>query len=146
MKRSERQTPAPKTAGDESLESKTAPRSKTVGDAAEERALSFLQARGLTVLTRNYRCRVGEIDVVARDNDATLIFIEVRYRKTSRYGGAAASVDRRKQQRIARAASHYLQVHRINQATPCRFDVVAMGPGAANIDWITGAFEVESWS
>ncbi len=110
------------------------------GRAAEARACHHLQARGLVLVERNYRCKGGEIDLVMRDGDC-LVFVEVRLRRSSRYGTGAESIDRHKQRRLLHAASHYLQARRLwNQAT--RFDVVTLsgeGPTLA-IQWIHGAF------
>ena len=116
---------------------------KTRGDAAEDRALAWLQARGLVLVQRNYRvafgpsARGGEIDLVMRDSDGTLVFIEVRARRSSGHGGAAASVTRGKQQRVIRAAQHYLL--RLPSLPPCRFDVLAID--ADGITWLRAAFD-----
>ena len=116
---------------------------KSVGDAFEERAALWLRECGLLLLARNYRCRGGEIDIVALDGEC-LVFLEVRRRSNPRFAGAAASVDRRKQQRILRAAQLFLQRHPQWSALPCRFDVVAFeppqsAPGSAPL-WIRAAF------
>jgi putative endonuclease len=108
------------------------------GALAEELAATLLERNGLAIVTRNYRCRAGEIDLVARDG-ATLVFVEVRFRSASRFGGAAASIDARKRERIVRAAQHYL-TGRAEQ--PCRFDVVLLDrldPRA--VEWIRDAFD-----
>jgi putative endonuclease len=107
------------------------------GQAAENAAVEFLQARGVTVLFRNYRFRLGELDIVARDG-ATLIIVEVRSRCSERFGGAAASVDHRKQNKLRRAAALFLQQQRELTALRVRFDVIAVGPGG--IEWIKHAF------
>jgi len=107
------------------------------GTEAELRAQRFLQARSLRPVHRNYRCRGGEIDLVMRDADA-LVFVEVRLRRNHAYGGALASVDRRKQQRLVHAAQHYLQRH--PWAGPCRFDVVGIDARGA-CEWVRNAFE-----
>lgn len=109
------------------------------GAAAEALAAAYLAQRGLAILERNYRCRGGEIDLVARDG-ATLVFVEVRYRRSRAFGGAAASVDARKQARILLAARHYLAGR---GDVPCRCDVVALDALApASIEWIRDAFGV----
>ncbi|MDT7833817.1 YraN family protein [Aquabacterium sp. OR-4] len=116
---------------------------KAVGDDAEARALAHLQAQGLTLLARNYRLAGGprqrgaEIDLICRERDGTLVFVEVRARRSAGHGGAAASVGHGKQQRIVRAAQHYLL--RFDRLPPCRFDVVAIDGG--EIAWLRGAFE-----
>ena len=113
------------------------------GQRAEELAAEFLRAQGCEILERNYRRRLGELDLVARER-GVLVIAEVRTRASAEFGGAAASVDRRKLQRIARAASQLLQ-HRRDLATlPVRFDVlVVSGPEgpAPRIEWIRHAFE-----
>lgn len=116
---------------------------KSVGDGFEERAALWLRESGLRLLARNYRCRGGEIDIVALDGEC-LVFLEVRRRSNPRFAGAAASVDRRKQQRILRAAQLFLQRHPQWSALPCRFDVVAFEPPQSAPDsaprWIRAAF------
>jgi putative endonuclease len=117
---------------------------KQLGDAAEDRALQHLQRAGLRLLERNYRTPGrggGEIDLILRDTDGTLVFAEVRRRADDRFGGAAASVGLIKQRRIIFAARHYLM--RLPAPPPCRFDVVCIhGPGAAHpLEWLRGAFD-----
>lgn len=115
-----------------------------VGQEAEQKASEYLQRYGLKPLASNYRCRYGEIDLIMHSHDS-LVFVEVRFRRHSRYGGAAASVDRRKQQRLLATAQHYLQRCKANDL-PCRFDVVAVLPGLdgnLSFDWIKNAFELD---
>jgi putative endonuclease len=95
----------------------------SVGRDAEARAQRFLQQQGLKLIEKNFRCRVGEIDLIMRD-EQMLVFVEVRFRKDQRFGGAAASVGRIKQQRLWRSASTYLM--RFPRAPACRFDLVAI--------------------
>lgn len=117
---------------------------RALGDEAEQAALHYLTERGLALLTRNFRCRRGEIDLIMR-HGTTHVFVEVRYRSGNRFGGAAESVDRRKQQRVITAAQHYLQSHPHAARGPCRFDVVALSPATDSgwhIDWIQNAFEL----
>jgi putative endonuclease len=114
---------------------------KQLGDVAEDAALQYLQERGLRLLVRNYRTPGrggGEIDLIMRTPDGTVVFVEVRQRKSASHGGAAASVSGVKQRRIIFAARHYLM--RLRQPPPCRFDVVAVEP--AGIEWLAAAFEV----
>jgi len=113
-----------------------------IGRWAEQQVADYLQARGVAVVVQNYRCREGEIDIVGFHED-TLLFIEVRYRKTQFYGTAAESIDYRKQQRIFLTAQHFLQQHPQWQDSPCRFDAVIVSPPetAPQIDWITDAFQ-----
>lgn len=108
------------------------------GQAAEEQACRHLQQQGLTLIERNYRCRLGEIDLVMRDGAST-VFVEVRYRSNPGFGGGAASVDGRKQSKLIAAASHYLQQHPALAQQPARFDVVAIAPTA--LEWIRDAFQ-----
>lgn len=107
------------------------------GKLAEALAADHLQRRGLRLLARNYRCRLGEIDLILADG-AVLVFVEVRLRRNADFGGAAASITAAKRQRILRAARHYLS----GKAEPaCRFDVVLLDALAADrIEWIKDAF------
>lgn len=119
---------------------KDAPTTKQAGDAAEEQALRHLQRAGLRLLERNYRTPGrggGEIDLIMRAADGTLVFVEVRRRAGGAHGGAAASVGAAKQRRIVFAARHYLL--RWREPPPCRFDVVALEP--AGIAWLQAAFD-----
>ena len=110
---------------------------RAAGRAAERLAARFLEARGLVIVARNFRCRGGEVDLIAREGD-TLVFVEVRLRTGSGFGGAAASVDARKQAKVLCAARYYL-AGRPEQ--PCRCDVVALDRLAAGrIEWIRDAF------
>lgn len=120
----------------------TAPPSSTkkVGDAAETAALEYLLDQGLRLVVRNYRTPGrggGEIDLIMRAPDGTLVFVEVRKRATSRHGGAAASVGLTKQRRIIFAARCYLM--RLASLPPCRFDVVAVD--AEGVHWLRAAFD-----
>ncbi len=122
------------------LLAKRATTTKQAGDAAEALALDHLVAAGLRLVQRNYRTPGrggGEIDLVLRDCDGTLVFAEVRQRTNGRFGGAAASVGAAKQRRIVFAARHYLM--RLPAAPPCRFDVVAVE--GTRIVWLTAAFD-----
>jgi putative endonuclease len=116
---------------------------KSAGDRAETLALEHLQHHGLALVCRNYRvargprARGGEIDLILRERDGTLVFVEVRSRADSTFGGALASVTARKQERLVLAARHYLAG--LARLPPCRFDVVAID-GAA-VSWIRGAFD-----
>lgn len=106
------------------------------GAAAENLAAQYLQEQGLRLLERNYRVRGGEIDLIAQEGE-TLVFVEVRLRRSQRFGGAAASVDIHKQTKLLLAAQHYLR----GRDLPCRFDVLLLDEiDAARIDWIQNAF------
>ena len=115
------------------------------GRRAEELAAQFLRTARCEILETNFRRRLGELDIVAR-HGSVLILVEVRTRATSAYGGAAASVDRRKQQRIIRAAGQLLQQRRNLAALPVRFDVIIVtrleSPTPA-IEWIQHAFAAD---
>ena len=114
-----------------------------LGRAAEETAAQFLQSAGLAVISRNYRRRAGELDIIARTSEL-LIVVEVRTRSAERFGGAAASVNRRKQLRITRAAAQLLQSRRDLAKLPVRFDVVVvrmLQTGPPHVQWIQHAFE-----
>ena len=110
---------------------------QAAGSAAEDAAANFLARQGLEIVARNYRTRLGEIDLVARDG-ATLVFIEVRMRSSTRFGGGAESIGPRKQARIVAAARQYLA--RLRHEPPCRFDVVTLDGGTPA--WLRAAFEV----
>jgi putative endonuclease len=107
------------------------------GAEAEAMAAAFLQTHGLTVLERNYRCRLGEIDLVAREGSTT-VFVEVRQRKSSAFGGAAASITSAKRQRLLRAARHYLA--RLRSIPECRFDALLIEGEPPRIEWVKNAF------
>lgn len=106
------------------------------GEVAEQRAAEFLLAHGLTLVARNYRCRGGEIDLIARDGE-TLVFVEVRARRNNHYGGAAASITLSKQQRIIYAARHYLMQQRCEPL--CRFDAILID--GDKLEWLRSAFD-----
>ena len=116
---------------------------KVRGDEAEGRALTWLQARGLVLVQRNYRVargprlRGGEIDLVMREPDGTLVFVEVRARAGLSHGGAAASVSVSKQRSLLLAARHFLQ--RYASPPPCRFDVLAVE--GEQLTWLRAAFD-----
>ena len=113
------------------------------GEAAEDRALQWLQGKGLTLVQRNYRvargpnARGGEIDLIMRQADGTLVFVEVRSRSGRAHGGAAASVTPAKQRSLRLAAQHYLL--QLPVLPPCRFDVVALE--GEQLQWLPGAFD-----
>jgi len=108
------------------------------GDAAEDAACAHLVAAGLAVLARNVRYRDGELDIVLRDAD-TVVFAEVRLRRSAAYGGAAASVDRLKQRRILRCAQRWLLAHHGERWPACRFDVLCLD-ATGRIEWLRAAF------
>ena len=114
------------------------------GQQGEDRALQFLQTRGLRLIARNWRWHGGELDLVMLDGD-TVVFVEVRARRHAAWGGAAESIDARKRQRLVNSAALFLQSEARWAKRPCRFDVIAIGPGAdaspQALEWITQAFE-----
>lgn len=116
---------------------------KHLGDEAEALALAHLRRQGLTLVERNYRVaagprrRGGEIDLVLRDRDGTLVFVEVRRRAGAAHGGAAASVGAAKRRSLVLAAQHYLL--RMGSPPACRFDVVAIDDGV--LTWLKAAFD-----
>ena len=115
---------------------------KARGDAAEDQALEWLQAQGLRLLQRNYRTPGrggGEIDLILQAPDGTVVFVEVRQRSRSDFGGAAASISALKRRRIILAAQHYLL--RWRRLPPARFDVVAIDP--AGVQWLQAAFTAD---
>ena len=116
------------------------------GKLFEEKAERLLQCHGLSILERNYSARTGEIDIIATEGDV-LVFVEVRARSHQRFGGAANSVDKRKQKRIILTAQHYLQRHSQVKNRCCRFDVITFEPRQSEaerpVHWFRGAFTAE---
>lgn len=110
------------------------------GFISEQQACNFLKAKGLRLITNNYRCPCGEIDLIMQDNNV-LVFIEVRLRSHMDYGSALESIDSRKQQKLLKSATHYLQQHNLIDKIDCRFDVI--GFSNSTIDWIKDAFSYE---
>lgn len=112
------------------------------GAAAEALAETYLSACGLVVVARNVRCRGGEVDLIARDRGC-IVFVEVRLRSNSRFGGAAASITATKQQRVILAARYWLAgAGRRHAAQPCRFDAVLLDSlEPPRLEWIRGAFD-----
>jgi putative endonuclease len=116
------------------------------GKSAEEFAKHYLQRQGLTLVSQNYRCKYGEIDLIMRDKKTT-VFVEVRYRKSQHFGGGAESVDRHKQRKLLATASHYLQNNLKAAKQPCRFDVVSLTAESSThtegyaVHWIADAIQ-----
>jgi len=108
-----------------------------LGVAAEELAATFLQKHGLEIIARNYRCRLGEIDLVAVERGTT-VFVEVRQRTSSAFGGAAANITARKRARLINAARHYLSRQKTMPA--CRFDALLIEGAPPRIQWVRNAF------
>lgn len=135
-----------------SIASKTLPLSptrtrlttKALGDSGEERALEYLTARGLALVQRNFKTPGrggGEVDLIMRSPDGTLVFVEVRQRKGADFGGAAASINHTKRRRIVFAAQHFIS--RLPRIPPCRFDVITLeGEGLGRVvTWLPAAFD-----
>lgn len=114
--------------------------STILGTRTEKRAERWLKKQGLKIIHRNYKCKHGEIDLIAQSGNA-LVFVEVRYRKGGGFfGDAVDSVTKKKQQRIVRAATNFLLRHTRYEARACRFDVLAYHGDNNNPEWIIGAF------
>lgn len=112
-----------------------------IGAKFEKRAELLLRDNGLHTLARNFRCKAGEVDLIMEDGDV-VVFVEVRYRRDSSFGGPFASITRAKQQRLIRAAAQYLATTPELTNRNCRFDAVGVtGQGAqVTFDWIRDAF------
>lgn len=116
--------------------------SGSAGRQAEDLAARFLEKKKLRIIARNYRCRGGEIDLVCRDGKA-LVFVEVRLRQNTAFGGAAASVTAIKQRRIILAAQHFLMTNALTN-DDCRFDCILMnGTSGNDIEWLRDAFSLD---
>lgn len=96
-----------------------------LGKEYEDFAVKYLESRGFRILERNFRCRNGEVDIIARDG-GTLVFAEVKYRSTERMGNPLETVNREKQRRICRSARYYMMIKHLPEDTPCRFDVIGI--------------------
>ncbi len=108
------------------------------GEQAETLAVAFLRAQGLMIVERNYHCRFGEIDIIARDGK-TMVFVEVRRRSGNAFGGAAASITSAKREKLLKTARHYLAG--AAGLPPCRFDAVLMTGEPPRIEWLRNAIE-----
>lgn len=116
------------------------------GYYAESYACAYLQQAGLTLVTRNFRCKFGEIDLIMREQD-TLVFVEVRYRKNQQYTSAIESITFAKQQRIRRAAQVYLQHYDPDERFFWRYDWVGIAEtanGNFSVEWIPNAWEEDN--
>lgn len=107
------------------------------GEQSEQLALKYLLNKGLTIVTQNFRCKYGEIDLIMRDQK-TLVIVEVRFRKSNKYGGALESITVKKQSRIITTTQYYLLTHNVD--SPIRFDVVTLS-NDNDINWIKNAFQ-----
>ncbi|UCH52535.1 MAG: YraN family protein [Pseudomonadota bacterium] len=111
------------------------------GEAAEATACQHLKQQGMTVVARNYRSPHGEIDLIMQE-DQTLVFVEVRYRRSLGFGHPAETIDARKQQRLRATAEHYLQRQPRGSKQACRFDIVAVSADGdtTRVEWVANAF------
>lgn len=110
---------------------------RRIGTAYEEKACTYLEAQGLTCITRNFQTRSGEIDLIMQDKD-DIVFVEVRYRRQESFGDALASITPQKQVRIERTAEYYLLQTDQYEKKSMRFDVIAMNDDT--IDWLKAAW------
>ena len=119
----------------------TPPDKMSKGRNAENLACRYLERQGLQLLQRNFQCRCGELDLIMRDGPY-VVFVEVRFRSSERYGSPAETVTAAKRKRLIRAAAYYLQRQRFNN--PCRFDIIGVTflEGEGRLDWIRDAFAV----
>jgi len=115
---------------------------RAIGAEHERTALEYLQARGLKLVTKNFNCRMGEIDLIMRDQN-TLVFVEVRFRNSRSHGGAVASINYKKQQKLWRTAQYYLVSIKKYDKIACRFDIIAieMQGQQTHIQWLQNALE-----
>jgi putative endonuclease len=115
---------------------------KEIGQKGEDLAVAFLKGLQYVILERNYRCKLGEVDIIARDND-TLVFIEVRSRSSLAFGLPQESINRRKRHQISKVALEFMSRRRFKN-TPARFDVIAISfeQGKEKVDHIRDAFEL----
>lgn len=110
------------------------------GRQAEDRAFALLSHQGLTPVSRNFRTRGGEVDLIFRDG-GTLVFVEVKYRQRDDFGGAAAALSSAQSQRIRRAAQSFMLQQGLNESrTACRFDVVLVAADGEQCEWLRNAF------
>ena len=114
---------------------------KTIGQHWEKVAIDYLQAKGLKLIKSNFNTKYGELDLIMKDNQY-LVFVEVKFRNNSRFGGAVSAVTTSKQKKILKTAQVYLQQQGLNAYnTPCRFDIVAIdGSKPIKINWLRDAF------
>ena len=116
--------------------------SNETGQQAEDYACEYLKKQGLSLVERNYCCPRGEIDLIMKDNSTT-VFVEVRFRRSTRFGSGAESVDQRKQKKLLVTAAHYLLNNPKAARNTCRFDVISLtaNNGEQILDWIPDAFQ-----
>ena len=111
--------------------------SQKMGDYYEQKALAYLESNDLICLEKNFCCKLGELDLIMQEQQ-TVVFVEVRYRKQNKFGSALESVTPSKQAKLIRAANVYLTQHNLHNNTACRFDVISFDQ--EHINWIKDAF------
>ena len=111
---------------------------RLTGGSYELTAADYLKRKGLDILLMNYRCKIGEIDIVAKENN-TYVFVEVKYRKNDSKGDASEAVDIRKQKKICKVSDYFRMVNRLSEDTSVRYDVVAIN--GEKTEWYKNAFE-----
>ena len=112
---------------------------REIGNKYEDLACEYLENEGLRIIERNYRCKIGEIDIKARDDSENcLVFAEVKYRKSSMQGGADFAVDYKKQNKIKKVAGVYLMHRKIASSSFCRFDCVMIT--GSEVNYVKNAF------
>lgn len=118
-----------------------------IGQRAEKKARTYLEAQGLSFIKQNYRCYHGEIDLIMRDKDI-IVFTEVRYRSINNFGTALESITQSKIKKLTKAAIHYLQYTNALYQVTSRFDVIAIHPiaGKMTLEWFKNAFTIESYA
>ena len=124
------------------LDSSKKQTTKDIGEHTEAIAKDYLQSQGLSLIEKNYHCRGGEVDLIMQEQD-TLVFVEVKYRQSTHYGGAAAAVSAPKQKKIKHCVTFYLHQKGLNEYnTPCRLDVVTLEGNLQEpqIHWFKNAF------
>ncbi len=110
-----------------------------LGSREEDRAVSFLEKQGCTIIERNFSCRAGEIDIIYTDHEDTICFGEVKFRENTGCGLPEEAVDSRKQKKICRVSDHFRMKYGLDESQSYRFDVISLTP--ENINWIRNAFE-----
>lgn len=114
---------------------------KKIGKEAEDLACNHLKQQGLKLITRNYFCRAGEIDLIMQDKDC-IVFVEVRYRKNIAFGSGLESINLSKQTKLIKTANYYLLQHHLTDKYPCRFDVISITSQQSKpqVEWVKNAF------
>ena len=109
--------------------------SQRIGDEAEQAAVSLIKAQGYTICAQNYRCKAGEIDIIARDGQ-TMVFVEVRYRSHRQYGGSLASINQAKLNKIQNSIHYYLHSQALYDTIDYRIDVIGYDANTQHAKWI----------